>query len=161
MLLITKQDIENYRNCKLSVRDEIVNPFIKNAQNEDLRKLLGNELFFDVLKNENNKYNDLLGGCEFTVNENSYKHEGLKAVLSDFTYARFIIHGSLHVTDFGFVEKSNQDSKPVSTNHRRDIKKMAEQSAHSKFELVKMYMTESRILRCKKINTRRRRIRKI
>jgi len=154
--LITKEDIQVSRGTVLDVDSSILFPFIDKAHTEDLRSLLGNDVYFKIMSDQDN-YSYLIHGCSFECNGIDYIHEGLKEVLCNLSYARFIIHGSFHVTSFGFVEKYNQDSKPVPKERRRDIKTMSLQSANSAFELVKKYMKSQGIISCESVSNKRKR----
>ena len=121
-MLINKQDIENYREISRSVKDNKINPHIEDAQYLDLRPLLGERLYQDLVKNTtDSKYVDLMDGGEYTIGDNTYNNPGIKKVLSIFAYARYILFGSYTDTGFGLVQKSNQDSTPVPDAGKRNI----------------------------------------
>ena len=167
-LLITKAKIETKLNIQLRLPEANILKFMQNAQDTDLRVMLGDDFYFNMIKKRAEApFVELLAGSKFVPNTSTmieYEHEGIEGVLADLVWARFIIHGSFHVTDFGFVEKSNQDSKPVSTFHRGDIKTQSEQNASSKFQIVKRFIEFKEIdywNSCSSNGTTKHRIRKV
>lgn len=122
-MLIDKTIIAKYREVSRSVRDDKINPHIDDAEFLDLRPLLGRKLLkaLEDNKTDGGAYQLLLEGGEYTYDGEDYKQPGVEKVLSLFAYPRYILHGGFTDTAFGFVEKSNQDSTPVSTASKRDI----------------------------------------
>lgn len=122
MALITKTDIAQYREISRSVKDDKINPFIDDAEFQDLRPLLGDKFYSDLVANsEDENYANLLDEFEYTYDGVTYKNPGLKKVLSFYAYSRYILFGSFTDTAFGFVQKSNQDSTPVGDAQKRNI----------------------------------------
>ncbi|MAX50549.1 MAG: hypothetical protein CMH22_01040 [Methylophaga sp.] len=121
-MLITKQDIEKYREVSRNVADKKINPHIEDAQFLDLRPLLGERMYQNLIKNATeSNYTALLEGGEYTYGDHTYHNPGLKKVLSIFAYSRYIVFGSYTDTGFGLVQKSNQDSTPVAESSKRNI----------------------------------------
>lgn len=121
-MLISKEEISNYRDISRGVKDDKINPFIDDAQFQDLRPLLGERLYYDLVKNsEDQKYVELLDGGEYEYNGFTYNNPGLKKVLAIYTYARYVLFGSFTDTAFGFVQKTTQDSQAVGDSQKRNI----------------------------------------
>ncbi len=139
MRLITKSDIYKHRQISKSVKEIIINQFIDDAQISDLNPLLGNKFYYSILA-EPEKYSELLNGCQYDYDGVTISMVGLKKVLSLFTYARYIMHGSQIDTPFGYVEKQTQDSTPVSRTNKKEIYTMSRQTAMQYWQQVKTYL---------------------
>lgn len=141
-MLINKTEIAKHREVARNVRDDKINPFIEDAELLDLKPLLGNKLYMALTTNyTDQRFIDLLEPKEFEVDGVPYKHQGLMKVLSIFAYARYIIQGSFTDTAFGFVQKSNQDSTPVSESSKRNIYQQDRQTATSYFSDISLYLS--------------------
>lgn len=119
-MLITKNDIALYRDISRGLKDDKINPFIQDAEFQDLRPLLGDKFYYEIINNDTD-YSDLLNEIDYTYNGFQYKNPGLIKVLSIYAYSRYILFGSFQDTAFGFVQKSNQDSTPVGDAQKRNI----------------------------------------
>jgi len=102
--------------------NERVEPYISNAQMFDIRPLLGDPLYYDMLKKfddndsaDKEKYEKLLVGDDYTKGTDIYRFDGLKTILVYHTLARFIPENPFHITRFGFVMKNTDQSTPVPT----------------------------------------------
>lgn len=142
MLLITRPEIAKHREISKSVREDKIIPYIEDAQRLDLKPLLGERLYNAVVK-DSAAHGLLLDGGEYNYNGETYDHPGLKKVLSIFTYARYIMFGSYTDTAFGFVEKSNQDSKPVGDAHKRTLYTQNQNTATAYFQEVALFMART------------------
>lgn len=136
---IDRTEIAKHREISKNVREDKINPYIEDAQRLDLKPLLGERLYNAIDRNSAN-HAELLDGGEYEYNGETYDHPGLKKVLSIFTYARYIMFGSYTDTAFGFVEKSNQDSKPVADSHKRTLYSQNQNTAAAYFEEVALFM---------------------
>lgn len=140
-MLIDKTEIALHRQISTSVRDDRINPFIEDAELLDLKGLLGEPLYNAIVKTPTNaEYVKLLAPHTYTYNSIEYRHQGLKKVLSIFSYARYILQGSNVDTGFGFVNKSTQDSQAVPTEGLRMTYKKDQQTAHLYFNEVRLYL---------------------
>lgn len=127
-MLINKTDIAAKRQISKSVSDAKINPFIEDAELLDLKPLLG-ELFYSKIVQNPNDFADLLGPKDYTFNDFQLRSPGLKRVLIDFAYARYVMHGSQTDTPFGMVQKETQDSSPVSRTDKKENYKLHQQTA--------------------------------
>lgn len=122
MALITKIEIAKHREISRGLKDDKINPFIDDAEFQDLRPLLGDKFYSDLVANSGEtNYTNLLEEFEYTYDDIKYKNPGLKKVLSIYAYSRYILFGSFTDTSFGFIQKSNQDSTPVGDSQKRNI----------------------------------------
>ena len=121
VLLINIEDIRAFKPLSFNVDSATkVEPFILEAQIFDLKAFLGDELYIDLLEKkssnpqfETEAYKNLFNGCTYTHGERTYIHQGLKAVLCYYAYARILPNLNVTSTAFGLVEKLNNDSKSV------------------------------------------------
>lgn len=111
MALITFNDFEPYRELtgNLDVTERLT-PYINQAQQFDLKELMGNQFYTDLVNNSSDaNYQTLLEGGDYTYNNLTYSFTGLKAVIVMFAYARFLANQNINVTRFGVVFKNNND----------------------------------------------------
>lgn len=140
-LLINKTDIQGLKDISNHTTLERIKEYINDAQLMDLCPLLGNDFYFDILANYNDpEYQELLNGGNFDVNGCTWKHEGLKRVLIEFTWGRYTHFGVNNDTAFGNVIKTNEFSQTTSNEDRRDLWKQSQQKANAYFEVIKRYL---------------------
>jgi hypothetical protein len=117
--IITVQDIKAIRPTAELDQDRI-DPFIKEAQDLDLRPILGDGLYYDFMTKYfvtgdamYSAYQNLLKGVAYTYNGQTVYFDGLKPLLANFTLARFVQNNQVNVVRYGIVSKVNQQSQPV------------------------------------------------
>lgn len=142
-LLVSKTEIAAKRPISKSVADAKINPFIEDAQQLDLLPLLGEKLFFDLFKNPS-VYTDLMAEKEYVYDDNTITSPGLKTVLIDFAYARYVMHGSQTDTPFGLVQKDYEGSTPVSRTDKKEGYKFHQQTAMQYWAQVELYLLRNR-----------------
>lgn len=119
-LLIGISDFTPYKSISHNINvTKKLEPYIVEAQEFDLKDLLGQELYNDLLNDfiaspPLGNYEDLYNGSSYTKGGKVYTHKGLIPVLVYFTYARFIMDSNSESTAFGQVVKTNQYSEPLS-----------------------------------------------
>jgi hypothetical protein len=119
-LLITQSDIKVYRPTAELDDDRIV-PFIIEAQNCDLKPVLNDALYYDFIQNFDlndasatyTKYNELLYGKAYTYNAQTVYFSGVRPMLCYYALARFVASNPVHITRFGVVSKTGNQSSPV------------------------------------------------
>lgn len=92
-----------------------------------MRPFLGDAFYFDLQKKFDksddamyNAYQDLLNGKDYNDTNSSPIHfDGIKSMLGYYTFARFLPENPLHITRFGVVTKTADQSAPATGN---DIK---------------------------------------
>lgn len=143
-LLVTKTDISAYKQVSDTLNDKIVNPFILDAQFNDVQKLLGPEFYNDLIANYTDEnYVTLLTGGSYTYGSKTYQNHGLKSVICLYAYSRYILFGSNIDTPFGFVNKLNNDSQAVSYEQKKSMSKDAENTAFIYWENVRDFLTRN------------------
>lgn len=139
--LITRTDIREYKQVSNTLHDDVLNPCIIDAQFIDIQKLLGVELYEDLIANSTDvKYTALLDGGSYTYSGNTYNNVGLKAVIAHYAYARYILFGSNIDTPFSFVGKTNGDSEKVDEKEKLRVYKLSQQMAFNYFENVARFL---------------------
>lgn len=119
---------------------------IELSQISDLQQSLGG-FFFDVLKNsEEASYEDLMNGSEFVYCSEEYVHEGLKKMLADLAYSRYIYMINVNLTPFGAQAKFTQDSSGIDRNTIKDLSTQAKVDAGIKFQTIKKYILSEPVL---------------
>jgi len=142
--LITKADIANYRQISDNVPDKVINPYIIDAQFNDLQKLLGGDFYNDLIRNyADSKYVSLLNGGDYEYNGTTYTNVGLKAVISHYAYARYILLGSNIDTPFGFVTKDSDSSTQTDLSTKKTIYKENENLAFNYWQNVLLFISRN------------------
>jgi hypothetical protein len=118
--LITRNDIARYRQISKTPNDAKLNEMILDAQLLDLQPLLGENLFNKILALPED-YTELLDGCVYEKDGISYTNYGVKMVLAYFTYARYLMFGSVTDTPYSVVEKLNSESRPAEASSKKSI----------------------------------------
>lgn len=113
-LLINRNDMVPY--CQVAIHsreEEMLQPHILASQLVDIKHALGNALYTDLIVNRyDDKYKLLLDGGTYTnQNNNVVTFQGLKASLSCYTYARYMLSKNAVDTPFGMVAKTNEYSE--------------------------------------------------
>jgi len=117
--LIDLNDIVELKPLSMNLNQaKALDPYILEAQEFEIRAILGDPLFLKIIEESPNfpdpEIEKLFNGCEYTFEGNQYKHEGIKASLIYFTYARYLANANQTNTAFGLVQKKNDYSEHVS-----------------------------------------------
>lgn len=108
--LVTRTDVAQFKQISVTVHNDVFDSIVIDTQIQDVAPLLGEKLFNDILQNPTN-YATLLNGGAYTYNNESYFNYGLKAVISYYFYARYIMFGQVTDTPFSLVEKLDKDGR--------------------------------------------------
>jgi len=143
-LLITRNDIAQYRQISTTWNDAKLNELILDAQMLDVAPLLGEKLYNKLVATPAD-YTELLDGGSYTVDGTDYNSYGLKAVIAYYTYARFVMLGDATATPFGFVQKLNSDvSQPVSDSMRKSTWQINKEAAAQIWDSVRNYLVRTK-----------------
>lgn len=111
----------------------------------DLSEVLGGAFYFDVINNKDDaEYQELLNGGTYVFNSNTYKHAGLKSLVADYTYSRYLYVANINHTPFGMTQKNGQDSEAVNRNILKDMIKQNNKDASMKWLLIENYLQENK-----------------
>ncbi len=138
--LVNRADIALFKQISKTVADAKLDDIIIQTQIDDIRPLLGDKLFNDLMNNTDD-YDTLMDGGVYTYNGITYQNYGLKAVIAYYVYARYMMFGAVTDTPFGLVEKLNgQDSKPVDYPIKKSLYTSNRQSAFNIWLTVHDYL---------------------
>lgn len=119
--LITPAQIKAYRPTA-DLDDARVTPFILEAQQNDLRPILNDLLYYDLMKRFTDSadamyanYQNLINGVDYSYNGGTIHFSGIKPMLAYYALARFIVNNPINITRFGVVQKVNPQSEPISS----------------------------------------------
>lgn len=140
MALINLEDISNVKDVSKHL-DKVAVQHIDDSELVDLKPLLGEKLFLDMVANAtDSKYVDLLDGRSYVYDNFTYTHPGIKRVLIEFAYARITFFGNEKSTPFGLVEKNYQDGSPVTRDRAKERYKVSQQIALQLWFDVKAFL---------------------
>src|SRR3989304_7812542 len=162
--LITYADIAPYKHITSNLASGKFSMYLLEAQEFDLRPLLGTELFIDLLEDAEASpafdiYSDLMNGSTYTKNEKKFKHEGLIPVLAYYTYSRYLQSSGANSTPFGMVQKTNDFSQPSPEKTIARLVSQAQSGAKAYWERVQRYILDNQtadflnLYRCDTNNT--------
>jgi|GEM_PF-3212570 len=143
-LILTPEQFATYRDVGSKLDKDKINECIKLSQNIDLYDVLGDFLFEVIENSEETDFNDLMSGSTFTIDNQDYHQEGIRSVLSDLVYSRYVYLVNTNFTPFGATQKFGQDSSPVDRNLLKDISKQAQIDASIKFQMVDKFLKSNR-----------------
>ncbi len=147
-VLTTRAEIQKYKQLANSSYDAKLNQVIIEAQLQDLKPLLGERLFNDVLKDVSDTgntdgtiYTALLNGGEYTEDGCTYYNPGIKAVLANYVYGRLVMWGDVVDNPFGMTHKLNSpDSKPVDFATKKSFYNENQSFAYNLFLEVRRFL---------------------
>ena len=162
--LITYSDLTPYKHITANLSANKLSQFLQEAQEFDLRPLLGTELYIDLLDDAVASppfgiYEDLMNGSTYTKNSRKFKHEGLIPVLAYYTYARYIQSTGVNSTPSGMVQKTNDFSQPSPEKMIARQISQAQSGAKAYWERVQRYIIDNKtdtflnLYRCSTTNT--------
>ena len=113
--LIVKADFEAHVQIAEHMEfDRFMETHILNAQLYDLRPVLGDPLYVDMVKNRASApYDDLIAGGEYAYQGYTYFFQGIKKVMVHFAYARYAMRNGVQDTASGLVKKKTDWSEPL------------------------------------------------
>ena len=140
-LLIKRDTIAQFKQIAKTVYDDVLNQNILEAQFQDLKPLLGDNLYYDLINNVANYSELLLGGAYLDSGGVTHYNEGLNKCLTYYTYARYTMFGGVTDTPFSMVQKLNdQKSVPISTEFRKTMYTDNRQMAYNIWLSVEKYL---------------------
>lgn len=144
VLLINKNDFKEYKQLSKGVDIERIEHYITEAQDIDIRKLICDKFYFDIIKNwQLPSYQKLIHGETYTDEDDiEREYKGLKPVLVYYAYSRYCMRGSVVDTAFGMVQKTSENSQPISGTEKRDMRDTSIQTALQYWIDVQKYLKE-------------------
>lgn len=127
-LLVTANDINQYRPIAKEIVQDRIEVFIQEAQRHDLMPVLGNALFYDFITKYDQtgdpmyaNYQALYNGSTWNYGGATKQHYGLKPIVAYYSLARMIANQQLNVTRYGVTTKVNPNSEPASDAAIRNL----------------------------------------
>lgn len=122
-----------------------VDRIIDAAQLEDLRPLLGDRLFWDLINNPTSaangtNYVDLLAETKYTFDTIPYTSPGIKKVLFDFVYARYRYQNQEIDQPGGFATIDTPNMPRVSETRNLNIYSTWRRSARANWDEIRNYL---------------------
>lgn len=127
--LITASDIRAVRDLSNQIKDSKINPIISDAEISDLRPLLGDAFFYDIKKTPAN-YTDLLNGSEYIVNNKTFYQFGVKRLLCELAYVRYMFDSADVSTPFGVVNKDFDNGTKISREREKELSNLRKKTAN-------------------------------
>jgi len=117
-LLITLANIQAVKSISNVNESKQLTPYIQEAQNFDLRELLGDEFYLALLADfvaspSLVDYSFIFNGGSYVHGNDTYYMDGIKQYLIYCTYARYLSNSNVISTATGLVHKTNQYSERV------------------------------------------------
>lgn len=148
-LLISRSDIIEYRSLSANANTaKKLDPFIVEAQNVDLKGLIGNAFLYALIQDyiaspSLSTYSDLFNGSTWVCGTKTLSHNGLKSVLCLFAYARYVVDSNTESTAYGTVEKKNEFSDRSDGKRLTALSESAYSSALSYWNDVKDFLNDN------------------
>ena len=140
-ILINKQQLNKYFQIGQGVSENDINKYIQEAQELDLKPLLCEDFYFDLVsKPTEEKYKKVIEGGEFDHNGQTRYFSGIEKVLAYFTFARLILKSHIVSTTHGFKVKQTDYSKDPESAERKNYYYSNRKDANTFFEEVKKYI---------------------
>lgn len=141
ILLITKAVVAAKLQTAIGYNDTEFNTFINEAQEFDLKPLVQENFYFDLLaKRAEAKWKKLIDGGTYEFEGREFNFQGLATVLSYFTYARFVMNSNAVSSSHGFVIKTTPNSIPLPLEERRNFYYKRREEANSMLADVKKFI---------------------
>lgn len=144
--LLTASEFRSYHKVAKKADDKVINECILKAQQSDLISVLG-DFYFDVLANHQDAtYGELMEGSMFEYEGYNYEQVGLKEILNDYAYSRYIYNKNVNDTSFGMVQKKDPYSEPVDRGVLKDMARQSQQDGGYKFKYIDLYLKANKDL---------------
>lgn len=141
--LISRPQIQQYKQLSNSNNNDKLNQIILESQFNDLRPLLGERFYNDLLDKvaaSDPTYNDLLDGSDYTYRGTQYKNYGLRVVLANYVYARWILEGDVIDNPFGATIKMGTESEKPSFQYKKQLYTSNREQAYNYWLNVQKYI---------------------
>lgn len=146
ILLIDKSYIQSIMQFSPSAyNDQILNDHIRNAQESDIRGLMGDALYYALIKSpSDSRFVDILEEKEFIgVDQYTYYSFGIKTALAYYTMARYMYYGAAVNTPFSTKIKENDFSRDMSFAEKKDQYIERQNLAFEKWKSVERFIYEN------------------
>ncbi len=139
MSLVDKEYVLRVTDLPATVREQKLMSLIEDAEFIDVRPLLGEKFYADLVKDPD-KYTELLEGKDYEWDGFTYDHPGLKRVIAFFVDARFNFFGADTPSPFGMVHKDFQDGHGIDRARAKELYKDKQRKANEYWLQIKRYL---------------------
>lgn len=140
-LLISKEKVAALLQVAIGYDVTNFNSFIDQAQEFDLKPLVCEDFFYDLLaKKADEPYKKLIEGGTYDHNGRQYEFKGIEGVLAYFSYARYFLESPAVATSHGIVTRTTPNSTPVELQERRNTYYKKREQAMSLWQDVNNYI---------------------
>lgn len=141
ILLTNKAKVSLLLSVAIGVDESEFNKYIEEAQKFDLKPLVCEDFFYDLLNNKDTEpWKALVDGGNYEHETRTYFHDGIAGVVAYFAYARFFLNSNNVSTSFGIVQKSNPNSNPTELAERKNTYYDKRTNANELFTDVKRFI---------------------
>lgn len=117
--IFTKEDVAEVLQVAIGFDKKDFQKFIDEAWKFDFKKLVSEQFYYQILKCKDKPgFQVLIFGGDYDYQEEVYQTDGLKHIISYYAYARFMVDANISSTSFGFTQKRNPNSDPISLDDR-------------------------------------------
>lgn len=119
--LITPAEVSNYgRPISKNVDEDKLNAYIIEVEQMNIKPVLGDSLFLSILEKgeADEKIGMLLKGGTYKSGEKVYTFVGLKAAISYYVFAKYLMVGDFNATRYGVMMKEDSYSSHISSAER-------------------------------------------
>lgn len=121
-LIISIENIYEFRPLAKDIPTDRILPYIREAQQYDLKQLLGDALYVDFLSRYDQTldsmytaYQELLNGKNYVSGTITIEHPGLIRYMAYSTLARFYNNNQINAVKYGLVQKLGEQSQQLDT----------------------------------------------
>ena len=146
-ILIAKDDFKPYRDISENVEVERLDPWILEAQKQEMRAFLGPKLYLLMITDwdgaafQDQRFIDLWNGVDVA---NEYRFYGLKPAIIYFAYARFLKNQKTVVTRFGVRNLDHDVSEQEDAAATRTRQGEAQSMAVSMQSDAELFLNDNR-----------------
>lgn len=146
VLLINKAKVSEILQVAIGYNSDEFDVFIREAQDFDLKPLLCEDFYFELLEKKNlPEWKLLIDGGDYIHLGKNRSFRGLGDVLAYFTYARFYRKSNNVSTSHGFVNKTTPNSTPLDTAEKNNMYYKYKKDANLIFEDFKIFMSRKSV----------------
>ena len=145
-VLLTLQDFIEYRGMTANINfDKELKQHVLDAQEFELRIFMG-ESFYLALEDDFNQapslptYTDLFDSVKYTYNNEEYENPGIKRLLVQYAYSRYVAESGSTSTAYGLMQKNHNHSTPTDAKVTGRISAKARSGATSYEDRIKLYL---------------------
>ena len=140
-MLTTRARVSELLQVAIGMSDRDFNRYLREAQEFDLKELITDEFYHDLINNASvTKYKKLIDGGTYNFEDRDYTFSGIDKALAYFSYGRMMMFANVVSTSHGIVVKKTSDSTPLAIEERKNFYYSHKKNGNRIFEEVKKYI---------------------